>query len=147
MISVFVRWKDILHEDVNVMDQASRIHFPDGCKLAIFRKIGNNVTIHPYNTIVNFFDVAVFLLSSLITGPSFVSILELVPELWQLSIIKDWPEIKKSRISPSGFCPITGVWGKPGISKLAQMSLIENLLNTAKFQGYRFWDLSPFLSY
>ena len=44
-----------------------------------------------------------FLLSSLVTGRSFMSISSLVLELWQFSFIRDWPEIRKSEIPPSDF--------------------------------------------
>ena len=73
----------------------------------------------------NFFDVVLFLLSSLVTGPSFMSISSLVLELWQFSFIRDWPEIRKSEIPPSEFCPISGDWGELWIPNLAWMSLIE----------------------
>ena len=73
----------------------------------------------------NFFDIVLFLLSSLVTGPSFMSISSLVLELWQFSFIRDWPEIRKLEIPPSEFCPISGDWGELWIPKLAQMSLIE----------------------
>ena len=73
----------------------------------------------------NFFDVVLFLLSSLVAGPSFMSISSLVLELWQFSFIRDWPEIQKSEIPPSEFCPISGDWGKLWIPNLARMSLIK----------------------
>ena len=73
----------------------------------------------------NFFDVVLFLLSSLVTGPSFMSISSLVLELWQFSFIRDWPEIRKSEIPPSELCPRSGDWGKLWIPHLARMSLIE----------------------
>ena len=73
----------------------------------------------------NFFDVVLFLLSSLVTGLSFMSISSLVLELWQFSFIRDWPEIWKSEIPPSKFCPISGDWGELWIPNLAWMSLIE----------------------
>ena len=71
-----------------------------------------------------FFD-DLFLLSNLVTGPSFMSISSLVLELWQFSFIRDWPEIQESEIPLSEFCPISGDWGKLWIPNLAQMSLIE----------------------
>ena len=71
------------------------------------------------------FDVVLFLLSSLVTGSSFMSISSLVLELWQLSFIRDWPEIKKSEIPPSEFCPISGDWDELWIPNLVRMSLIE----------------------
>ena len=72
-----------------------------------------------------FFDVVLFLLSSLVTGPSFMSISSLVLELWQFSFIRDWPEIRKLEIPPSDFCPIFGDWGELGISNVVRMSLIK----------------------
>ena len=48
-------------------------------------------------------DVAVFLLSILVTGPS-----SMVLELWQFLFIRDWPEIRKTEMRPSGFYPISG---------------------------------------
>ena len=72
-----------------------------------------------------FFDVVLFLLSSLVTGQSFMSISSLVLELWQFPFIRDWPEIRKSEIPPSEFCPISGDWGELWIPNLARMSLIE----------------------
>ena len=64
-----------------------------------------------------FFDVVVFLLSSLVTCTSFMSISWLV--------LKNWPEIRKLEISPSMFCPIPGDWRKLWIPNLAQMSLMK----------------------
>ena len=102
----------------------------------------------------NFFDVVLFLLSSLVTGPSFMSVSSLVLELWQFSFKRDWPEIRKSslvtgtifisvsslvlelwqfsfkrdwpeiRKYPSEFCPISRDCGKLGIPNLAWLSLI-----------------------
>ena len=73
----------------------------------------------------NFSDVFLFFLSSLVTGPSFMSISSLVLELWQFSFIKDWPEIWKSEIPPSEFCQMSGDCDKLWIPNLAQMSLIK----------------------
>ena len=61
-----------------------------------------------------FLDV-LFLLSILVTGPSFMSISSLVLELWQFPFIRDWPEILKLEIPPSEFCPISGDWDELGI--------------------------------
>ena len=72
-----------------------------------------------------FVEVILFSLSSLVTGPRFMSISSLVLELWQFSFIRDWPEIRKSpKTSPSKFCPISGDWGNLEIPNLAQMSLL-----------------------
>ena len=73
----------------------------------------------------NSFYVVLFLLSSLVTGPSFMLMSWLVQELWQFSFIRDWPEIWKSEIPPSEFYQISGEWGELGIPNLAQMFLIK----------------------
>ena len=70
----------------------------------------------------HFFNVAVFPLSNLVSGPSFISMSLLVLELWQFSFIRDWPEIRKSEIPPSAFYPN---WDKLGKPNLSRMSLIE----------------------
>ena len=72
-----------------------------------------------------FFDVVLFLLSSLVTGPSFMWISSLVLELSQFSFIRDGPEIWKSEIPPFEFCTKPEDWGKLGIPNLAQMSPIK----------------------
>ena len=72
-----------------------------------------------------FFDAVLFLLSRLVTGLSFISISSLVLELWQFPFIRNWPEIRKSEIPPSAFCPISRDWGKLGIPNFAQTSLIK----------------------
>ena len=50
-----------------------------------------------------FFDVAVFLFSSLVTGPNFMLMPLVFLELWQFSFIWDWPEIRKSELTQSEF--------------------------------------------
>ena len=73
----------------------------------------------------NCFDVFLFLLSSLLTGPSFMSISSLVLELWEFPFTIFWPESRKSEIPPSEFCPISGDWSKLWIPHLARMSPIK----------------------
>ena len=73
----------------------------------------------------NIVGVTLLVLSSLVTGPNFMSISSLVLELWQFSFIRDWPEIRKSEIPLSEFYPISGDWGELWIPNLAHMSLIE----------------------
>ena len=104
---------------------ASEIQLPDSSKLTINRKNNHNVTIFRLDAIVKFFDLVLFVLRSLNAGPSFMSISSLVLELWQFSLIRNWPEIRKSEIPPSEFCPISGDWGELGIPNLARMSLIK----------------------
>ena len=72
-----------------------------------------------------FFDVILFILSSLVAGSSFMSVSFLVLKLWQLSFIKDWSEIRKSEIPSSEFCQISGDWGESGIPYLVWVFLIK----------------------
>ena len=46
-------------------------------------------------------------------------------ELWQFAFIRDWPEIRKSEIPSSEFCPISKDWGELEITNLARMSLLK----------------------
>ena len=105
-------------------DSASGVRPPDCSKSAKNPRNENDVTIFRHDVNVKFFDVVLFLLSGLVTGPSFMSISSLVLELWQFSFIRDWPEIRKSEIPPSEFCPISGDWDELWLPNLAQMPLI-----------------------
>ena len=101
------------------------ISLVDFSKSALNWKNGNDDTIFWHESLSIFFDIAVFFLSILVTGPSFMWISLLVLELWQISFIRDWPEIWKSEIPLSDFCLISGDWSKLGIPNLARMSLIN----------------------
>ena len=91
---------------------------------------GSDTTICWHDAIINFlfvclfFDVAVFSLSSLVIAPSFMSISSLVLELWQFSLIENWPKIRKWEILQSEICPVSGDYGKLRIRNLAKMSLM-----------------------
>ena len=113
--------KGYIHGNVSFTNYASGI--PDCSKLVVNRKNDNDVKICSHDVIIKFFDVILYLLSSLVTGPSFMSRSSLVLESWQFSSIGDWPEIRKSKIPPSEFCPISGDWSKLGIPNLARMAL------------------------
>ena len=121
----------------------SGIRPPDCSKLAKNPKNDNDVTIFRHDVNVKFFDVVLFLFSSLVTGPSFMSISSLVLELWQFSFIRDWPEIRKSEIPPSEFCPISGDWGELWIPNLARMSLIECywMLQNSRVTAFTIFEL------
>ena len=103
----------------------SGIRPPDCSKLAKNPKNENDVILSRHDVNVKFFDIVLFPLSSLVTGPSFMPISSLVLKLWQFSFIKDWPEIRKSEIPMSEFFPISEDWGELWIPNLAKMSLIE----------------------
>ena len=97
-----------------------------GCsKLAINQKTDNDVITCRHDIILNFFVVAIFLLSSIVTGSTFMSISLLVLELWQFSFMRDWPEIRNLEITPSEFFPISEDWGELGLPNLAWMSVMK----------------------
>ena len=81
LFSVFVRSKVTIDGNISFTYYASGIRLLDCSKLAINWQNVNDVTIFQYDVIVNFFDVVLFLLSSLVTGPSFMAISSLVLEL------------------------------------------------------------------
>ena len=91
----------------------------------------------------NVFDVVLFLLSSLVTCPSFMSILGLILEFWQFSFIRDWPEIRKSKIPPSEFCPISGEWDDLWIPNVSWMSLIKfyGMLQNSRVTAFTVFEL------
>ena len=90
-----------------------------------------------------FFEVVLFLSSSLVTGPRFMSMSSLVLELWQFSFLRDWPEIWKSEIPPNEFCPVSEDWGELGILNLAQMSLMKCywMLQNARVTTFTVFEL------
>ena len=65
-----------------------------------------------------------FLLLSLVTGLNFMRKSSSVLELWRC-FLRNWPEIRKSEIAPSEFCPIFGDWDKLRIQNLARMFLMK----------------------
>ena len=90
---------------------------------------------------LNFFDVLVFLMSSLVTDPSFMPISWL--ELCHFSFMNDLPEIQKSEIPSPEFCLIFGEWGKSGIRNLALMFLINcySMLQNARIAALTVCEL------
>ena len=79
---VFVRQKVTINENITFPDSVSGIRPPNYSKLTKNPKNDNDVTIFRHDANFKFFDVVLFLLSSLVTGPSFMSISSLVLELW-----------------------------------------------------------------
>ena len=88
---------------------------------------------------VRFFDVLLFVLSRLVTDPSFMSISSLVLELWQYYFIRDWPEIGNTPV-----WVLPNIWRLDWVMDTTFVTNVSNrmLLNAAKFQGYsvyHFW--------
>ena len=85
-----------------------------------------------------FLNVVLFHLSSLVTGPSFMSISLLGLELWQFLFVRHWQEIWKSEI-PVWTLPNIWRLGKVRNTKFGTKISSKMLINAAKFQGYRFY--------
>ena len=81
LFSVFARQKVTVNENIDFADSVSGIWPPDCTKLAKNQENGNDVKIFRQDAIVNFFDVVLFLLSILVTGPGFMARTSLVLEL------------------------------------------------------------------
>ena len=81
LFSVFARQKVTVNENINFADSVSGIWPPDCTKLAKNQENGNDVKIFRQDAIVNYFDVVLFLLSILVTGPGFMTRSSLVLEL------------------------------------------------------------------
>ena len=121
-ISVFIFCKRLFLKNVSFLNHASGIRLPDGCKLAISKKKGNDVTILRNGVLVKLWRCCrVSHVISLVTGSSFMLILWLVLGLF----IKDWSETRKSEIPPSKFFPKSGDWDKLGKTILARISVIK----------------------
>ena len=72
-----------------------------------------------------------------------MSVPSVVLELWQFSFARDLPEIRKSEISPSEFCPISGNWSELEIPNLVRMSLMKCYWN-ARCQWNSYYRFSVF---
>ena len=99
------------------------MHPESDFKLAINQKNDNDITIFQYKVIVILFNVVLFLLSSLVTGPSFISISALFLELWRFAFYID----QKSRN-----------WKYPRLF-FGMNASNKMLLNAAKCQRYIFY--------
>ena len=87
----------------------------------------------------NFFDVILFLLSSLVIDLGFMPISSLVLELWQFSFIRDWPEIRKSEITHVWV--LRNIWRLGGVrdTTFGKNTSDKMLLNAGKLQGTSFY--------
>ena len=125
---------------ISFIDCAFGPRLPDCSKLSINRKNDNDVINFRHDFILKYFwrdFVSVINFSywakfhvSIITGSGVITFF----------CYKGWPEIQKSEIHPSEFCPISGEWDELGIPYLARVSVM--LMNAAKCQVYsfyRFW--------
>ena len=113
----------------------SGIQLPDCSKLTKNRENDNGITICR-NDVIKFFDVVLFLWSSLVTGRSFMLISSITGS-GVMTIFFYW----KLEIPPSVLCSISGNRRVRDI-KLGTNISNKMFLNAAKCQGYsfcRFW--------
>ena len=78
-----------INENKSFTDNASGIRLLDCSELAVNWENDNDVTNFRNYVIVKFFKIALFVLSSLVAGSSFMSISSLVLDLWQFLFIRD----------------------------------------------------------
>ena len=81
LFSVFVKQKVTITENIIFAESVFGIRHPDCSKLAKIRKMTMTSQFSDMTSTSSFFDVALFLLSRLVTGPGFMSISSLVLEL------------------------------------------------------------------
>ena len=105
----------------------------------------SDVIIRRHDVIVNFFDVVVFLLSSLVTDPCFMPISLLVLELKHFLFITDLTRNLEIGIPQPEceFCLIFGDWSELGITNLAWMFLMKLylILQNARFTAFAVSEL------
>ena len=118
------------NEKLKFIDYASRIRLSVCSKLYINWKIDNGVIICRHDVIAHFFHVFAFLLSSLVSDPSFMPLSLSVLKLWKLVFIRALTRNPETGNTPSEFCPISG---KSGINISS-----EKVLYAAKRQVYSF---------
>ena len=114
------------------------IWLPDCSKLVINHIMTITSQFANMTSSSNVFDVALFRLRSLATGPSFMTISLLVLELWQFCFIRDWPEIRKLETPQPELCPISGDCSKLEIPNFARKSLMK-CYSMQKNAFYHFW--------
>ena len=128
---VFVRRKFIITENESFIDHVSGNWISNGYKMALM--FFRNRLQYAYMTSSSiWFGFTVLFLSSLITGPSFMSISRLVLELWNFSFIEDWKKIWRSEITPSDFFSIPrdrSEWVTPNLTWMFLIICYWILLN------------------
>ena len=90
------------------------------------------------------FEIVLFILSSLVTSPSFMSISPLVMELWQF-FLKGIDQKSGNQKYPRLIFAQSADWGKLGITKLARISLTKWywMLENARITSFMleiFWE-------
>ena len=122
-------------------DHASGGWLPNCSKLARNLKVTMTSSFPDKTSASGFSDVAVFLLSSLVTGPSFMSISLLLQKLWQLFCKK---LTRNPKIGNTTVWVLSNIWriGWVRDRKFGSNVSKEKLLNAANFQAFSsryFW--------
>ena len=104
----FVRWKIVISENLRTVNHGSRIRFLvlSGSKLAINQTLTSKFVDMKSSS--DFFVVALFPLSSSVSGSSFILISLLFPELLPFFFKRCSTRIQKLKIPTSEFCSIFG---------------------------------------
>ena len=103
----------------------SGIRSPESSKLAKIMKNDNDVTIFRYDVKVNLFWRCFVSLVKFSYWSKFHVNIITASVIMTIFFYKGWPEIRKSEIPPSEFCPMSGDWGELWIPNLVQMFQIE----------------------
>ena len=93
--------------------------------MAINWKKDNDDTMCHHDVIVNFFWRYFVSLVKICYWSKFHVNIFTGSGVMTIYCIRDWPEVWKSEIPASEFCPVSGDWGKLGIANLAWMSLMK----------------------
>ena len=124
------------------MADPSRIRLPDCSKLTTNLKNTNDAIIYRHNLIINFFDVVLFVLSGLVSGPSFMLTSSLVLEFWQVLAIKGLT--KNPEIENIPVWDLSNIW-RQGQFRDTKSSMSASNKMLVIVQNARFTGL--FLSY
>ena len=133
-----------VYENVSNTDHVSGIWLTGCSKFVINLKDSNEVTTCWHGVIFRFFYVDMFLLSSLVTCPSFMSILLLVLELWQFLSIRDSSDRNPDTESTIAWV-LSNTWslGRVRHTNLARMSLLKHywMLQTSRVTAFAISEL------
>ena len=124
-VFIFCKFKVTVIVNLYFTDYALKIRLLNCSKLAINWKKHWCHSFPTWHHRQIFLKIVLFLLLSLVTGPSFMPISSLVLELQQFCFIRDWQEIGKSKIPPSEFRAVSSDCGKSEIPHLTQIFPIK----------------------
>ena len=145
MFSVFLRQKVTVTETITFADSVSGIRPSDCSKFAKNPKNDNDVTISRHDVIVKVFWCGFVCLVKFSYWSKFH--VNIINGFGIMTIFfykeRNWPEIRKSEIPTSEFCPLSGDWDKSWIANLAWMCLIECywMLQNSRVTAFTIFEL------